>query len=282
MSDTERHVLDFYARHPISADHILGRLERERGSLADLQPRDLYALDQDHYGGLEANERIAAATRMRAGEVVADFCAGLGGPARWFATEHGVRVTGVEFTPQRVAGARRLTEAVGLLDRVEVLAGDVMRAPLPDAGFDIVYSQEAFLHLPDKQLALQEAARVLKPGGRLCLTDWIAHRPLLDDEARTMWEGIAAQRVASVTDYQRMVAQAGLQWQGSDDLTGEWAQVLAQRRDMYTRLRAEAKAAGTPSGDESFYSAYVRLVELVQAGVLGGARILAHKPARSA
>jgi len=60
-----------------------------------------------------------------------------------------------------------------------------------------------------------------------------------------------------------------------EDLTGEWATVLEQRLAMYRTLRSEAERAGTPAGHDAFYRSYVRLVELVQTGGLGGGRFTA-------
>lgn len=270
-----QHVMDFYTRHPISAEHILAKLSARHGRSDGFRPEDLWPLDQDHYGGLAANDEIARLTGMHAGQRVADFCAGLGGPARYFAVRHGVRVTGVELTPHRVVGARQLTAAVGLSAAVDVVEGDVMAPPMADRSVDIVYSQEALLHVPDKQQAIAQAARILIPGGRLCFTDWIAHRPLTADESATMWQGIAAQAINTIDRYRDILAQARFEIVQIDDLTKEWATVLEERRRMYSALREETIAAGKPAGDEQFYQAYVRLVELVRTGVLGGARFVA-------
>ena len=79
-----------------------------------------------------------------------DFCAGLGGPARYLACRHGADVTGIELTPARVKGAEELTRLVGLQQNVRIIEGNVLRVPLPDATFDVVVSQEALLHVLDK------------------------------------------------------------------------------------------------------------------------------------
>jgi sarcosine/dimethylglycine N-methyltransferase len=276
--DDHVHVRAFYTRHPISAEHILAKITATRGNLDGLAPPDLFSHDQDHYGGLEVNDRIAARSRMAAGLRVADFCAGLGGPARYFAHTYGVTVTGIELTPSRAAGANRLTAAVGLSDRVRVIEGDVTAVPLAAASQDIVVSQEALLHVPAKPKALDEAFRILRPGGRLCFTDWIAHRPLSEDEARTMWTGIAAHAAPTIAAYRAMIEAAGFRLVQHDDLTADWAVILDQRRRMYVALREETRKAGKPSGDDSFYSAYVKLVDLVQSRALGGARFTAEKP----
>jgi len=76
------HAVYFYTRHPISAAIILQKLRVARGNLDRVRPEELLAQDQDHYGGLAANDALAAAARIGPGTRVADFCAGLGGPAR--------------------------------------------------------------------------------------------------------------------------------------------------------------------------------------------------------
>lgn len=277
-SDKARqHVLDFYSRHPISAAQILAKLRAERGHLNELHAETLFAHDQDHYGGLAANDALAARSGMAQGVQVADFCAGLGGPARYFAHRCGAIVTCLELNAGRAQGARALTDHVGLQQQVRVICGDVMHAPLAGRSMDVVVSQEAFLHLPDKSRALAEAYRVLKPGGRLVFTDWVAHRPLAADEADVLWRGIAAQRVESIAGYRQSLGQAGFAVLAVDDLTAEWGEILAARLAMYRRLREETRRAGLPAGDDAFYRAYERLVALVQGKALGGARFLGQK-----
>ena len=109
MRDDGGQAIFFYSRHPITAEIILSKLRASRGNLDGLRPDDLYPHDQDHYGGLEANDLLAAATGIGEGARVADFCAGLGGPARYLASRYGALVTGVELTPPRVRGANELT-----------------------------------------------------------------------------------------------------------------------------------------------------------------------------
>ena len=121
MTDDIRSAVDFYTRHPISVDIVLEKLKAARGHLENVRPEELFAHDQDHYGGLAANDALAARAGLSAGMRIADFCAGLGGPARYFAHRYGVDVTGIELTPARVEGARRLTQLVGLDERVRVL-----------------------------------------------------------------------------------------------------------------------------------------------------------------
>ena len=204
-----RSAIDFYERHPISCEIILAKLKASRGHLEGLTPDELFPHDQDHYGGLAANDTLAERAGIGAGARVADFCAGLGGPSRYFAHRYGADVTGIELTPARVKGAEELTRRVGLQDRVRVLEGNVMQVPLAPDSVDVVVSQEALLHVPDKRRALAEAWRILKPGGRIAFTDWVAHRPLSAADRELMWQGMAVTDLYDLPAYAELVREAG-------------------------------------------------------------------------
>lgn len=277
MADDIHSAIDFYSRHPISADIVLAKLRQSRGHLDHLTPEDLLAHDQDHYGGTDATDALARLAGIGAGTRVADLCAGLGASARYLAHRYGADVTGIELTPARVAGARDLTRRVGLQDCVRVVQGDVMQVPLPEASMDAVISQEAFLHVPHTACALAEAHRILKPGGRLAFTDWIAPRPLSEADRDLMWRGMAVASLHSLDDYRGLLQDAGFIVQAAEDLTAAWGEILRQRLAMYRRLRGEAEAAGTPAGHDDFYESYVRFVDLVSSGDLGGGRFAAVK-----
>jgi len=278
MTTEDQHVVDFYTRHPISAEHILMRVEQDRGHLDGVTAADLFPYDQDHYGGLAANAALATRADLQSGFKIADFCAGLGGPARWWATQYDVDVTGIELNPDRASGAQRLTQVVGLQDSVRVVQGNVLTPPVDDNAMDAVLSQEAFLHIPDKREALRQAYRILRPGGRLAFTDWVMHQPLSADEAQDMWQGIAAQTLQNPEGYRGMIAEVGFEAVSMDDLTADWGDILAERLEMYRKLRTQTAQAGTPSGDDAFFDSYVRLVDHVRQRKLGGARFSAVKP----
>ena len=279
MATEIRSAIDFYERHPISAEIIKARLLAARGNLAGVAPDELFPHDQDHYGGLAANDALAERAGIEPGMRVADFCAGLGGPARYLAHRYGADVTGIELTPARVKGAAELTTLAGLAGRVRVIEGNVMAVPLDDGSVDVVVSQEAFLHVPDKSKVLSEAFRILKGGGRLAFSDWVAHRPLSKDDADLMWAGMAATNLYDIASYKTLIEAAGFTIVSVDDLTADWAEILKVRLAMYQKLRGETLAAGTVSGHDAFYESYVRFVELVSEGALGGARFAAVKAA---
>jgi sarcosine/dimethylglycine N-methyltransferase len=273
-----RSAIDFYERHPISSQIILAKLKASRGHPNDVAPEELFPHDQDHYGGLDANDALAQRAGIGKGTRVVDFCAGLGGPARYLACRYGADVTGIELTPARVKGAEELTRLVGLQENVRIIEGNVLQVPLPDATFDVVVSQEALLHVLDKQRTLHEAFRILKPQGRIAFTDWVAHRPLSDGDRKLMWQGMAVTDLYSLQAYGELIRAAGFTVCSIEDLTVDWGVILKQRLAMYRKLREEAREANTPAGHDAFYESYVRFVDLVNNAVLGGGRFVGEKP----
>ena len=271
-------AIDYYERHPISFEIIVSKLNASRGNLDNVAPEELFPHDQDHYGGLEANDVLAERASIGTGSRVVDFCAGLGGPARYLAHRYGAYVTGIELTPARAEGAEKLTRLVGLQNSVRVIEGNVLKVPIPDASVDVVISQEALLHVPDKERALAEAFRILKPGGRIAFTDWVAHRPLSGVDKELMWQGMAVADLYSVQTYAELIRRVGFTVYSVEDLTVDWGVILKQRLAMYRKLREEAQKAGTPAGHDAFYESYVRFVDLVNDAVLGGGRFAGEKP----
>jgi ubiquinone/menaquinone biosynthesis C-methylase UbiE len=272
-------AVDFYERHPISCEIILAKLKASRGNLDGLAPEELFPHDQDHYGGLAANDALAERASIGRNTRVVDFCAGLAGPSRYLAHRYGADVTGIELTPARVKGAEELTRRVGLQHKVRVLEGNVMQVPLAAESADVVVSQEALLHVPDKARALAEAYRILKPGGRIVFTDWVAHRPLSDADRELMWQGMAVTDLYDLPTYADLVSRAGFVVGSVEDMTREWSEILRHRLAMYRKLREETRAAGAPAGHDAFYESYVRFVDLVNEAVLGGGRFSGRKPA---
>jgi SAM-dependent methyltransferase len=101
-----------------------------------------------------------------------------------------VRFHGVDLTPRHVRITRERTAA---LPNVGLVLGDMQALPLADASFDLVFCVEAFCYALDEARALAEAARVLRPGGRLVLFDGYLPRPA---QAMSADEALAVDLVA--------------------------------------------------------------------------------------
>ena len=201
-----------------------------------------------------------------------DICAGIGGPARYVAWSAGADVTGVDLTESRCRGAQALSARVDLDGCTRFACGDTQDLPFSGGAFDAVISQEAWLHVPDKPALLREAARVLRPGGRLAFTDWIAGAGFAEDDRALMARAFAAVNVPEPDDYRAMLAAAGFGDIAMTDLSAARVPVLQERLRMYQRLRAETLARTGEDRDGAYCEHYARFVHLAEAGAIGGAR----------
>ena len=127
--------------------------------------------DSFHPGGLELTRRLAELLELRPGMRVLDVAAGKGESAIFLAKEFGCEVVGVDFGAGNVEEATRRAEAAGVANLATFGQGDAERMNMPAGSFDGVICECAFCTFPDKNAAAREFARVLKPGGRLGLSD---------------------------------------------------------------------------------------------------------------
>jgi sarcosine/dimethylglycine N-methyltransferase len=266
-------VSDLYDRHPINEAQVLAAVARRRGTgTAALRAPDLFDFDQDHYGGLAAVAALARKAGVASTTRVLDVCAGLGGPARFLAHRFGCRVVAVELNSGRAAGAARLTRLVGLDRHVVIARADATALPFADARFDACLSQEAFLHIADKATMLGECRRVLRPGGRLAFTDWIARPRLGDLERQRLREWMAATTLQTIEGYRALLGRAGFTTVEASDLSDEWRPILRSRLEMYRALRDETIARFGERWYRDYQQVYGFFVSLVEDGKLGGGR----------
>ncbi len=141
-------------------------VDPHRPSMESLAP-----YDQFHGRGLEATEEIAALMPAAPGDHLLDVGSGIGGPARYFATRFGCRVTGIDLTDEFCEVARHLTRLLGLEERVAFEAGDALAMPFADAAFAGAYSMNVSMNIADKAGLYREIRRVLKPGAWLVLSE---------------------------------------------------------------------------------------------------------------
>ena len=275
MRESRPAVVDFYDRHPINETQVLESARAHAHRVGDLHPEDLWRWDQDHYGGLLAVETLARRAAIRPGMAVLDVCAGLGGPARFLAHRMAVSVTGVDLTHSRCAAGNRLTALVRLSPVVRLIRADAQTLPFRAAAFDAAVSQEGLLHVPDKGAVLAEVARVLRPGGRLAFSDWVARPRLGDNERRRLDEWMAAVSLQSIDAYRRLLARAGFHSIEAEDLSLEWIGILRERLRMYRAMREQTIARLGAARYDEYNQLYAFFVGLVEAGKLGGARLSA-------
>ncbi len=131
----------------------------------NLTAKDLEPLDNMHGGGAGATREMMALLSPTPDQHLLDIGSGVGGPARLLASETGVKVTGIDLTPEFCEVATMLTEKTGLSGLVSFRQGNALELPFDDAGFDGAYTHNVTMNIPDLATFYAEAFRVVKPGG---------------------------------------------------------------------------------------------------------------------
>ncbi|TDO30420.1 methyltransferase family protein [Kribbella sp. VKM Ac-2527] len=246
---------------------------------------DLVALllgDSYHPGGLTLTRRLTAAMALSGGQSVLDVASGRGTSALTIAHQYDVTVTGVDLSPANVALSNGAAQAGGLSDRVGFQLGDAEKLPVPDESVDAVLCECALCTFPGKPAAAREFARVLRPGGRVGITDVTADRDLLPPELTTLAAWIACVADARpATEYADILADAGLrvtQIEHHDATIGRMIDQIEARLQflrLTSRPKLEAYGVDLDRTEPVLGAARAAVAD----GILGYALLVADKPA---
>jgi len=234
--------------------------------------------DQDHFGGLAATDALARHAKINESTHVLDLCCGLGGPARYLAYHHGCRVTGVDMNTDRLAGAVRLTERTKLQDRVLFHHANALQTGLADETFDVIVSQEAFCHIPNKKTLITECVRLLKTGGRIVYTDILARNSMTNEIRSRLENEMVFSELSTLEQYCHLLEEKSCQVVEVEDLSDDWAQILIDRLAMYRSLKEQTVSSFGLAHFQKWDRTYSFFVGLYRSGELGGGRFVAHKP----
>ncbi len=175
-------------------------------------PEDLAAVPEGADLGLGCGNPQAIAG-LRPGETVLDLGSGGGFDCFLAARQVGPsgRVIGVDMTPAMVTKARSNAERIQA-KTVEFRLGEIEHLPVADGSVDVILSNCVINLSPDKDAVFREAFRVLRPGGRLAISDVVATAPL-PAELRTHLEAFTGciAGAASVGEHERLLQVAGFE-----------------------------------------------------------------------
>jgi len=153
----------------------------------------------------------SAIAELKSGEVVLDLGAGAGFDCFLAARKVGPEgmVIGVDMTPEMVAKARE-NAAKGGFHNVSFRLGEIEALPVPDSSVDVILSNCVINLSADKEAVCREAYRVLRPGGRLAISDVVATAPLPDDlrDDPNLWASCIAGAI-SVEEFHRVLTEVG-------------------------------------------------------------------------
>ena len=166
----------------------------------------------------------------------------------------GGKAYGLDMTDAMLDLARENQRRSGVTN-VEFLKGEIENIPLPDNSVDVIISNCVINLSPDKARVLKEAFRVLKPGGRLAVSDVVVRGEVPAEIRRNveLWIGCVAGALEE-TEYRKLLAQAGFE---SIDLEPTRVYRAADATEFLTAAGLDAVTVA-PLIDEKFMSAFVR------------------------
>ena len=185
---------------------------KQMSTIMGYSKEDLAGVPEGANMGLGCGNPVALAS-LKAGETVVDLGSGGGFDCFLAAKQvgHTGRVIGVDMTPDMVSKARKNAEKMEM-NNVEFRLGEIEILPIADNTADIIMSNCVINLSPDKLSVYREAYRVLKPGGRLSISDVLATVPLPDDVQKDL--ALVAACVggaATIDDTEKLLKEAGFQ-----------------------------------------------------------------------
>jgi phosphoethanolamine N-methyltransferase len=236
----------------------------------------------EHYvstGGRATTEDLCGrlGSALRPGARVLDVGSGIGGAAFHLAQAYGAKVTGIDLAEEMVAIAQARVTQLGLTDSVSFVLGDVLDASFPEP-FDVVWSRDAFMHIPDKARLFSRLYSLMAPGGRLVITDYARGRTPGSPEFERYIEK-TGYSVIEPRQYGEVLRGAGFVNVVVDDATAKFVEILRSEEDRLVSNRADFLASFSAADLDYLVDRWNMKIGFCQAGDMKWGIYLADKGA---
>jgi SAM-dependent methyltransferase len=205
--------------------------------------------------------------KLNAGEVVLDLGSGGGVDVLLSAQRVGPtgKAYGLDMTDEMLALANENKRKAGA-ENVEFLKGEIEHIPLPDNSVDVIISNCVINLSADKDRVLREAFRVLKPGGRIAVSDVVTRGPIAPEirQSVLLWVGCVAGALGD-DEYRSKLSAAGFE---QIDIEPTRIYRAEDAREFLSAAGVDVDAIA-PEVDGKFLSAFVRAVKPANAGAKG-------------
>ncbi len=224
------------------------------------------------------NQIMAEIADLEEGARVLDLGCGYGAAARFLASECGCIVVGINVGEKelRVANTRALE--AGLRDFLTFESGDFHSLRYADESFDVVWSQEAFLHGANKTQIISEAKRVLVPGGKLIFTDLVVTAGTSRSDRQRIYERVRSPVMWDAEDYHKCLLGQGFQVFQMQDWSAHVARSYSWIRNQVEKSRDLLLARTDSQTIDQTIDGLGFWVDSANAGKIGWALFAAVKP----
>ncbi|CAK0779821.1 hypothetical protein CVIRNUC_004862 [Coccomyxa viridis] len=203
-------------------------------------------------GGLETTKEFVELLALKPDERVLDVGCGIGGGDFYMASKYGAFVHGVDLSVNMVTTALERAFAAKDGHKVTFEIADITSCELTPESYDVVYSRDTILHIHDKPALFKRFLKVLKPGGRLLISDY-CKAPGQPSEDFAVYIKQRGYDLHSVEEYGRMLQGAGFAGVKAEDRT--WQFKASLKRELKTAQ--EGRAAFVSDFSEKHYDAII-------------------------
>ena len=219
--------------------------------------RNTYALHFGYYDEIATHHKAAVANMNRvmadmvqitSEDRVLDAGCGVGGSGIWLAKQRRCSVVGITPVAGQIKDAKLYAEKAQVADRASFQKADYLALPFEDASFDVVWALESVCHAAQKIEFYREAFRVLKPGGRLVLAEYIRaqrpySRPATDEALLQDWlSAWVIPDLDTAAEHERHATAAGFEGFQLQNVTRNTRQSLKNIREHGNKWLWAAKA----------------------------------------
>jgi phosphoethanolamine N-methyltransferase len=180
-------------------------------------------------GGIQTTKEFVALLDLKPGQKVLDVGCGIGGGDFYMASQFDVYVHGVDLSVNMVLIALERAAASSKLSKASFEIADIMTMDVKEASYDVVYSRDTILHIHNKPELFRRLLRVLKPGGKLLISDY-ARAPEEPSEEFAAYIAGRGYDLHSVAAYGRMLEAAGFADVVAEDRT--WQFEASLKREL--------------------------------------------------
>ena len=235
--------------------------------------------EQIHVGGEKETEILAKKAGINKDSNILDICSALGGPARHLAKVYGCKITGIDATKKMIDEAIKRTKNLPYSNLIEYKLGNALDLPFKNNSFNVVWGQDAWCYVTDKDRLINEAYRVIEPGGVIAFTDWIQVGEMTYQEWNNLNSFMAFPYMETLDGYEKIIKRKGFKIIEKEDLSPDFTEHCHKYQSV---LRNDLKEGIIKEyGSDLFNAADGGLKMWVQAAdqkKVGRGRIIAQKP----
>ena len=230
--------------------------------------------EQIHLGGFQSSLDLAQRAGIAAGSQGVDLCCCTGAGMRFLTRFCNVaHMTGVDATPAVLQLGQRRAADEGLAEKISFVENNACATGLPTGRFDFVWGEDAWCYVEDKPKLIAEAARLIKPRGKIVFTDWMEGPAGLSGAEAGRYLGFMKfPNVLQPGEYQSLLEFNGCAVRTAQD-TGRFAGIMPLYLDMiekqltYDALKIigfDTALAATLVGEMKFIQSLARAGKIIQ------------------